>query len=105
MAYLHCHNCGWSQDDFWENGGWNPVYSIKDLEPEFLGDRFREKFTTDPSFIKEHGDITCQEWLAQEFERRAKWIREMKYRTMDELKKLNPEHKCPICGKQELDID
>jgi hypothetical protein len=25
MAYVHCHKCHWSQDDFWSLGGYNPV--------------------------------------------------------------------------------
>lgn len=24
MAYLHCHGCGWQQDDFWSEDGYNP---------------------------------------------------------------------------------
>jgi hypothetical protein len=25
MAYIHCHNCNWQQDDFWSVGGYNPI--------------------------------------------------------------------------------
>jgi hypothetical protein len=25
MAFLHCHNCNWEQDDFWSWKGYNPV--------------------------------------------------------------------------------
>lgn len=35
MAFLHCHNCDWSQDDFWEPNGYNP------LENVYSGKRFR----------------------------------------------------------------
>lgn len=27
MSYVHCHECGWSQDDFYEVDGYNPLYS------------------------------------------------------------------------------
>lgn len=25
MAYVHCHNCNWQQDDFWSFRGYNPL--------------------------------------------------------------------------------
>ena len=49
--------------------------------------------------------ITTQELLAYEFERSAKAIRDMRYRTFEEFKAKNPEGICPQCGKKELDID
>jgi hypothetical protein len=105
MAYLHCHNCGWEQDDFWKKDGWSPVKSVESWREDFLSDKFWDKFSTDPIFIQECGDITFQEVLAREFEKNARKIRNMKYRTMDEFRELNPERKCPMCGKRELDID
>jgi hypothetical protein len=46
MAYLHCHKCGWSQDDFWFPEGYNPFR--KDLVDNmkrclFRGTEFRAK--------------------------------------------------------------
>ena len=96
MAYLHCHNCGWSQDDFWHEG-WNPVKSVGLWEDKFLEDDFREKVKNE--------EYTWQEFIARHFEQNAKKIRNMEYRTMDEYRKLNPERKCPKCGQQQLDID
>ena len=32
MAYLHCHNCGWSQDDFWEHNGYNPFNILEEVK-------------------------------------------------------------------------
>lgn len=31
MAYAHCHNCGWEQDDFWSKD-YNPLKSLLDWE-------------------------------------------------------------------------
>lgn len=104
MAYLHCHNCRWEQDDFWDDW-WNPIKGVESWEKDFLSGGFRQKFTTDPEFIRTYGDITLQEVLALEFEKGARKIRNMVYRTEKELKEMNPDYICPKCGKQELDID
>jgi hypothetical protein len=38
MAFLHCHNCDWSQDDFWEPNGYNPLAGLENV---YSGKRFR----------------------------------------------------------------
>ena len=110
MAYLHCHSCDFSQDDFWSSDGWNPVKSLLDHKDDFFRDDFYEDCGMDANWKEEIGYgrdeiVTRQELLAHEFERRAKWIRDMKYRTFEELKEKNPEGICPCCGKEELDIE
>ena len=56
MAYLHCHNCGWSQDDFWDwkikwrelfhwksrPFGYNPLSLILEDIAEYYNFRFIE---------------------------------------------------------------
>lgn len=104
MAYLHCHACGWSQDDFWEADGYNPLSMLKDN----IKDLFRDKIEFDSNY-KDFGlpkqTMTGPEYVAWELERKAGNIREMVYRTFEEYKTKNPERVCPKCGKKELDID
>ena len=111
MSFLHCHNpnCDFCQDDFWHDG-WNPVKSVLDLEDKLFKEDFYAPAGLDDNWKEEIGYdrdqvLTNQELLAHEFERRAIWIREMKYRTFEELKEKNPDWICPKCGKKELDID
>jgi len=104
MAYLHCHACHWEQDDFWSEG-YNPMASMRDWEEDLLSADIENQFTSNSQFIKEHGNITMREVIAQEFERHARKVRNMAYRTEKEFREKNPKKKCPKCGKQELDID
>ncbi len=109
MAYLHCHSCDFSQDDFWHKG-YNPIESIQDWEDLLFSDKFNKDYGMDRNWKQEIGygadqEVTGQELLAYEFEKTAKIIRGMKYRTMEEFKEKNPEGICPKCGKKDLDID
>ena len=104
MAYLHCHNCDFSQDDFWDEH-YNPVDSLKEWKNSLFEGSFDKPFTNCASFIKEHGNVSLREVIAQEFEKCAKIIRNMKYRTYEEFIEKNPEKICPKCGKKMLDID
>lgn len=112
MSFLHCHNplCDFSQDDFWSPDGWNPIKSILDKKHYLFRDDFYEECGLDKNWKEEVGYkrdqvVTNQEFVAHEFERHALRIREMKYRTLEEFRKKNPEGICPKCGKKELDID
>ena len=107
MAYLHCHNCDWEQDDFWHDG-YNPVSCIQ----EALEWLFQEPnvIKMDNNWCKENGygdvgSIKATELAAHDFERQARKIRGMVYRTEKEFYEKNPERKCPKCGQQQLDID
>ena len=109
MAYLHCHHCHWSQDDFWSES-YNPITFMEHNYTEKLlrGDLSRVfEIQTDVPFTSKvfMSKITTREFIAREMERKARNIRDMVYRTMEEFKEKNPERKCPNCGKQELDID
>lgn len=46
-----------------------------------------------------------RDFIADEMESMARKLRRMVYRTKQEYLELNPEQKCPNCGKKELDID
>lgn len=105
MSYLHCHNCNFSQDDYWEENGWNPIKALEIWKKELFYADIDKPFTDDLSFIKTNGNITRRELIAREFERGARKIRHMKFRNPQELKIKNPNRLCPICHQKTLDED
>lgn len=104
MAYVHCHDCPWAQDDFYSIGGYNPAYSLMHWMESLTRDNVDEQFSDDPEFLKRNGPITKREVIAREFERYAKNIREMKWITFDQYKN-DPDKRCPKCGSDNLDVD
>lgn len=104
MAYLHCNNCDFSQDDFWSES-YNPMKSVLDWENNLLNQDIEEPFSSDSWFNETYGNPSRREMLAREFEKQARRIRQMKYRTFEEYKQMNPERICPNCGEKQLDID
>ncbi len=100
MSYVHCHGCGWTQDDFWDKD-YNPI--------AFLFNMFgQDILTKDLDELMKNGtqgNITRREWIAQQLEIHANLIRKQKYRTFEELQAKNREGICPNCGKLQLDID
>lgn len=105
MSYLHCHNCGWSQDDFWSEEGWNPFESIISWKKQLFQKDIDKAFTTDHNFHMQNGNISLREVIARIFEKEAQNIRNMIYRNREEFKEKNPERKCPICKQKSLDED
>lgn len=118
MAYLHCHNCDWSQDDFWDERGYNPISTLKD-DTEYL---FRDKVYFDGSIkdsLKKYGNIelkedekglyiTGKEYVIHEMERSIARIKHMVWATDAKFKKDYKEGiaECPKCKcKTEFDID
>lgn len=109
MAYLHCHSCDWSQDDFWEIGGYNPIRSAQDLEVGL----FRDKVHLDPvaSTITPEGEdqdgpyVTGTSYVAHLLRRYARNIETMAIRTDAEWKRVKDTFCCPKCGSRNLDID
>ena len=113
MAYLHCHNCDWSQDDFWSKDGWNPEESLKS-DWEYA---FRDKIYMEHNFFEEsgledkmHKDesgawIRGQDLLAWELRRKANHVENMAVRTYEEWKQIKNNFVCPECGSKNLDID
>jgi len=116
MAYLHCHtkNCGWSQDDFWDQNGYTPFREdiIKYLEKSL----FKEKIYFDKYFFEENPYIpywkdekgwycTGKDMVACNLENRARRIRNMLVKTEEEFIEKKDTLVCPCCGKQNWDID
>ena len=102
MAYLHCHKCGWQQDDFWDEQ-YNPLRSLLNWEDSLLKSRLDEYFT---QTVDEDGNrLLCREMLARKCERAARVIRNMAFRTEQEWKKPDGSHYgCPHCHSW-LDVD
>lgn len=102
MSYLHCHNCGWEQDDFWKKSNRN--YPIRQDTIEWL----RDLLEKDTSEIQMEGScisMDTREIVALELERMAKRIRNMKIKTYEEFKKIKDNFKCPVCKSSDYCID
>jgi len=99
MAFLHCHKCGWEQDDFWSEN-YNPIKSLQDWMKDLLTKDLEEVFGTD-EFTGY--TVTWRELLAKECEKAAKAIRNMKWRTEKDYKE-SEDQTCPKCGSP-LDVD
>jgi len=105
MAYVHCHLCGWSQDDFYSPDGYNPIKVLKDWNDALFGPKLDKQFTDDSTFVRENGSITTREVIAREYEKMASRIRNMKWVTWEEYKQ-DPNKVCPKCqSANHLDID
>jgi len=105
MSYLHCHSCDWSQDDFYSVKGYNPAYYLKDWMEMLCSNDVDKQFSNDSGFIKEYGPISRREVIAQNFEKFANRIREMKWVTYEQWEKDKESAVCPQCGKKDFDID
>lgn len=102
--FLHCHDCGWSQDDFYSKNGYNPTSFLSSWNEALCSNKIDEQFTKDAEFLREHGPISLREVIAQEYEKYAKRIRSMKWITREQWQADPDKWKCPQCGKQ-MDID
>ncbi|MHC4158888.1 MAG: hypothetical protein ACYSSO_07390 [Planctomycetota bacterium] len=105
MAYLHCHSCDWSQDDFYSEDGYSPANFLKSWNEQLCGDKIDEQFPSDPEFLQENGPITYREVIAREYEKFAKRIRCMKWVTWEQWQREKVTAVCPKCGAQDFDID
>lgn len=106
MAFLHCHNCDWEQDDFYDEN-YNPQESLEHWNEFLFGERkhrLDQQFTDDSEFLHRYGPITTREVIAKEYEKFANRIRTMKWITFDDFKN-DPNKTCPKCGSDKLDID
>jgi len=105
MAYLHCHSCDWSQDDFYDDN-YNPAKYLLTWNKYLVSNDIDKPFSNDALFIKENGNISTREVLAKEYESFAKRIRTMKWITYQQWKDEKEENKrCPKCNSKNLDID
>ena len=118
MAYLHCHSCDWSQDDFWDKY-YNPLTKIRNdikwtIKPRVLGfDRYMvvemKQYCYTPifSWTNKKG-FTCVfswNWLIVELERDIRSFRHMEWCTSERWNKVKDKAVCPKCGDRNFDID
>lgn len=107
MAYLHCHACGWSQDDFWDEKH-NPLRALvnmweKTLLDESL-DMVKDYDAWDDSGNHYIEHKTNRQVLCAAIQGAVKNIDGMVYKTQDEFLDTGDD-RCPVCGQQDLDID
>lgn len=128
MAYLHCHKCYWTQDDFWDfrfrkHGYWKfpfvKIYWCYNPFSTFMSYVFTKKGYWLPQRIKFDNNIMKERdwkkndphswWLAwKQFKHIFKKFKNQKWWTNEAFQK---DHKlgiamCPYCGsKDDFDID
>ena len=128
MAYLHCHNCGWSQDDFWTYNftkktfkelllfkwkhrplGYNPESILLEDISEYIKPRY---IKMDSSWARENGyktnKIHSWSFILRVLKRYRQVKKNMFFKTYKEFKDAK-RHKnvcCPECGSyKDWDID
>lgn len=120
MAYLHCHNCFWEQDDFW-SWKYNPITKFwrdikwlwkprwMKLDTWIVHDITR--YTRIPVYkrriIKGNCEIFSWNWLLVEFIKEIRITFRQKWWTWNSWKKDYKTKKpvCPRCKSKLLDID
>lgn len=87
--YIHCHSCGWEQDDYW-SADYNPLKILADWEHVLL-----DFAKLDVVEVESHrGRISWREVVAMACENAAKAIRGMKFLRPEDAK----GKPCPRCG-------
>ena len=113
MAYLHCHSCSWSQDDFWSSTGWHPF--TKD-QMDWLRDcLFVEKLRFDEFCFRDMGlpfrrdkdgpYCSGKEYVVRKLQLTSQSVANMRWKTEDEWKVDRENAVCPCCGARDFDID
>lgn len=123
MAYLHCHKCGWSQDDFWYwDVHWKKIFKWKSrpfgynpisLVLEDIAHNWKPRYIEfDSLFAKENKwkSNIVHSWFLMFWliKGHIKRIRKQKWWTYNSWKKARASHKdvCPKCGgNSHWDID
>lgn len=123
MAYLHCHKCGWSQDDFWNwTIKWKSIfnwhsrpfgYNPLSIMLEDIATYYKPRFISmDSYWAKENGfksNRVHSWWFIKEgFIRCYRVVIDMKYNSHAKFKMAYDSNQasCPKCGsKDDFDID
>lgn len=97
MAFLHCHDCEWQQDDFWDLEDYNPLMEsfIADLRCNLFKDEIRLNCET----------MTGRDFVARELRRIVQSIESMSVPTLKEWQVVKADWVCPKCGSKNWDID
>ncbi len=107
MAYLHCHSCDFSQDDFWHEG-YNPIrFLYKNYEKSLLSDELDEIVPMDKWWLKEQGVefVTNRDIILMKLKNMITTITNMKYPRQKDWDKVKQTAVCPKCLKRDWDID
>lgn len=129
MSYVHCHVCGWSQDDFYDKDGYNPLrvnwmghYADSLLEDRIdITETMREYFeyvkdesayfgkgspwsNFNPNICDKEGDtwfMNGRDYVVWNLRNLADRFEQQRWMTREEW--LNSEDQsCPNCGEEHL---
>ena len=119
MAYLHCHSCDWSQDDFWTRR-YNPITKFWDMVKWLWRPRTLEIDDWLVADLEEYTKVSVWrfkgasrgqvrvfswDWLWLEFVKNWRLFRAQKWWTWKAWKKARGNAVCPECGEKDFDID
>lgn len=119
MAYLHCHSCEWSQDDFWSLR-YNPITKMwSDIKWLFIPRiieldewvvRDSVEYTGIPVYKLRDDQLQPRRifswnWFILEAVREWKISRKMKWWTWESWIRDKDSAVCPACGNHNFDID
>ena len=104
--YLHCHNCGWDNDDYFETYGGNKGYWNYHIKHHIghLFDWGEVSYKND----SETDDFTkCSRWFPiwESLNHLYRLNFKQLYKTHDEFRSKNPNWICPKCKAKALDVD
>jgi hypothetical protein len=90
MSYVHCHGCGWSQDDFWDES-YNPIDQLKECKDILLyKDLDEERFKAHD----EYPAVTHREYVLSNLKSIYADVATMEYPTRESWS----GKPCPKCG-------
>jgi hypothetical protein len=112
MAYAHCHNCGWQQDDWWSEHytplDYDELKRFNEMLMEAVNNsHLRMSGEHDSKWLGERfgvrHEVDVRALVATELERIAQKIRNMYFWTEEDF--YTNKH-CPNCGSHEhMDVD
>ena len=94
--YIHCHACGWEQDDFWSKS-YNPIQFLQSYERDLLD--FSRLDQVIPAQDHEP-ETTNRKRVLKALRRAIHKVEEMHF-----LLPPKGSAACPRCGKEGLDVD
>ena len=102
--YVHCHHCGWEQDDFWDEH-YHPLRFDAFQVAQLLEGDLEASVDWDDYLKKQTGVETNREALLHSLEQHCERVENMRWRTLKEFRERNPGLICPICKRASLDVD
>ena len=103
MAYLHCHDCAWSQDDFWARSGYNPLEEHR--ISELRADLFQREIRLGGADGEGPEKLTGRAYVVRELGRIIRQIQGMHVLTSEDFDKIKADFVCPKCGSKRWDVD